>query len=179
MINEITTIDFILALVLIFVLIHTLYTIRLRMKRVKVKYVDNVGFNYNLDYAKTGDAGIDLKCSSKEVHQGYVEYGTGIHVEIPKGYVGLLFPRSSITKQNLMLKNSVGIIDSGYRGEIKFRFQRVPSEDAAYYSEYYIDQKIGQLLIMPYPKVMMVEKLFLSELSDTDRGDGGFGSTGQ
>lgn len=77
-------------------------------------------------YAKYGDAGLDLTATSKEYShelQSWV-YGTGIAVAIPEGYVGLIFPRSSIRKTNLLLSNSVGVIDSGYRGEITFSFKR-------------------------------------------------------
>ena len=75
-------------------------------------------------YAKPGDAGMDLVATSRIFDKyGNVEYGTGLAMEIPEGYVGLLFPRSSISKQDLSLANAVGVIDSGYRGEIKFKFK--------------------------------------------------------
>ena len=78
-------------------------------------------------YAKEGDAGLDLVAVDKNIETDgeseYVEYGTGLAFEIPAGYVGLLFPRSSISNKDLILSNSVGVIDSGYRGEVKFRFK--------------------------------------------------------
>jgi dUTP pyrophosphatase len=126
-------------------------------------------------YAKPGDAGLDLTAISKEYHGNFIEYGTGISIEIPDGYVGLLFPRSSVTKTDLMLKNSVGVIDSGYRGEIKFRFQDVSFNNDGY-EDYIPGDKIGQLIIMPYPKVEFEE---VEELSLSDRGIGGYGSTGK
>ena len=75
-------------------------------------------------YAKPGDAGMDLVATSRIFDKyGNVEYGTGIAMEIPEGYVGLLFPRSSICKQDLALANAVGVVDSCFRGEIKFKFK--------------------------------------------------------
>ena len=80
-------------------------------------------------YAKPGDAGMDLTAISKRVETGsdengeYIEYGTGLAIEIPEGHVGLVFPRSSVSKKDLFLANAVGVIDSGYRGEVKLRFK--------------------------------------------------------
>ncbi len=120
-------------------------------------------------YAKDGDAGLDLTAISKSINDTFIEYGTGIALEIPYGYVGLVFPRSSVSKlENFYLKNSVGVIDSGYRGEIKFRFNK--SNES-----YKAGEKVGQLIIIPYPTVKLQE---VNELSDTERGGGGFGSTG-
>ena len=74
-------------------------------------------------YAKDGDAGMDLTATSKSFDEhGNVCYGTSLAFELPKGYVGLLFPRSSNTKKDLILGNSVGVLDSGYRGEVVFKF---------------------------------------------------------
>lgn len=124
-------------------------------------------------YAHDTDAGMDLTAVSKVYDEfGNVVYGTGIAVEIPKGYVGLMFPRSSIARKDLFLTNSVGVIDSGYRGEIMFKFGRrgVPGW------EYDVGDRIGQLIIMPYPQIELEEA---DELSDSDRGNGGYGSTGK
>ena len=76
-------------------------------------------------YAKPGDAGLDLVATTYSISEDglYIEYGTGIAVEIPEGHVGLIFPRSSISKTSMILSNHVGVIDSGYRGEIRFRFK--------------------------------------------------------
>ena len=139
-------------------------------------------------YASEGDAGLDLVFTSKEWNKdlGFVEFGTGLAVEIPKGYVGLIFPRSSISKTKYTLANSVGVIDSGYRGEVKFRFflnsaglynlDDEPRNGFNKLTEYGIGDKIGQLIIMPYPSIEPIE---VDELSDTQRGYGGFGSTGK
>jgi dUTP pyrophosphatase len=122
-------------------------------------------------YAKKGDAGMDLTAVSLSKTIQYYEYGTGLAVEIPYGYVGLVFPRSSISKTDHFLRNSVGVIDSGYRGEIKLRM----SLPALGEKQYKVGEKIGQLMIIKLPWVDIEEA---EKLSETDRGDGGFGSTG-
>ena len=125
-------------------------------------------------YAKIGDAGMDLTATSKWYDDdNNVCYGTGIAMEIPKGYVGLVFPRSSNAKQDLILSNSVGVIDSGYRGEITFKFKLV--EDRHLAKDYNVGDRIGQIIIMPYPIIEFVE---VEELTKTERGDGGYGSSG-
>jgi dUTP pyrophosphatase len=125
-------------------------------------------------YAKEGDAGLDLTAISKEENGMYVEYGTGLAIEIPEGYVGLLYPRSSISKYHLVLANSVGVIDSNYRGEIKLRFKK--TVDNLYENLYNVGDRVGQLIIMPYPRI---ELEVTTELSDTTRGQSGFGSSGK
>jgi dUTP pyrophosphatase len=126
-------------------------------------------------YSKSGDAGLDLTATSKDSlnnpQYGFVEYGTGLAVEIPEGYVGLLFPRSSISNTGLIMANSVGVIDSGYRGEIKFRFKYIPGT-----ADYNIGDRVGQLIILPYPSIETEE---VDELNSSERGEGGFGSSGK
>ena len=97
--------------------------------------------------------------------------------EIPKGYVGLVFPRSSIRKTDLSLTNCVGVIDSGYRGEIQATFKKIFGKNDVRLDEldYNVGDRIAQIMIIPYPSVTFVE---VDELSQTDRGEGGFGSTG-
>ena len=132
-------------------------------------------------YAKHGDAGLDLTATSKEYDEhGNVCYGTQLAFEVPHGYVGLLFPRSSNTKKDLILGNSVGVIDSGYRGEVVFKFKPSATLDikketgiSTFYN-YEIGDRIGQIIIMPYPQINFVE---VDELSSSDRGVGAFGST--
>ena len=125
-------------------------------------------------YSKAGDAAMDLTAISiakvDKDEFGYIEYGTGLAFEIPERYVGLLFPRSSISNSGLILTNSIGVIDSGYRGEVKFRFKHIP--DTAYYKP---GDRVGQLMIIPYPQIELQEA---KQLSKTDRAEGGFGSTG-
>jgi dUTP pyrophosphatase len=124
-------------------------------------------------YAKNGDAGLDLTAVTADHFESYSEYDTGLSIEIPSGYVGLVFPRSSVTEKDLILKNSVGVIDSSYRGSVKFRFMRLARGPANFYN---IGERIGQLIIIPYPQIELEES---EELSNSERGDGGFGSTGQ
>ena len=129
-------------------------------------------------YAKHGDAGMDLTAISKSYDEhGNVCYGTGLAFEIPNGFAGFLFPRSSNTKKDLILGNSVGVIDSGYRGEVVFKFRELlPSERDIEFGarEYEVGDRIGQIVIMPVPQI---EFNVVDELSTTDRGVGGFGST--
>lgn len=122
-------------------------------------------------YAKKGDAGIDLVATTMISNGYFIEYGTDLAIEIPEGYVGYIFPRSSISKTDHYLRNSVGVIDSGYRGEIKIRMS-IPELGS---KQYINGDKIAQLIIMKLPWVDIEE---VSELSETDRGEGGFGSTG-
>ena len=134
--------------------------------------------------AHATDAGYDLYAHSKSYDDnGNVVYGSGVAMEIPQGYVGLVFPRSSNAKKDLILSNSVGVIDSGFRGEILFKFKPsnvIEKPDLAYIpesiSKYEIGERIGQIIIMPYPDVEFVE---VEELSDSERGDGGYGSSGK
>ena len=77
-------------------------------------------------YAKPGDAGMDLTAVDVSADLGYLTYKTGIAIQIPEGHVGLLFPRSSIYKTGQTLSNCVGVIDSGYRGEIMMKFTPSP-----------------------------------------------------
>ena len=126
-------------------------------------------------YAKPGDAGLDLtavsmKLDSSSAGREMVTFGIGLAVEIPEGHVGLLFPRSSVYKSGLTLTNSVGVIDSGYRGEIMMKFQV-----SSISNMYKVGDRVGQLLIVPYPQVEFEE---VDELSSTERGKGGYGSTG-
>lgn len=126
------------------------------------------------EYAKPGDAGMDLVATSKKWNdemQCWI-YGTGLAVEIPDGFVGLIFARSSIRKYGLILTNHVGVIDSGYRGEVMLTFRPAMASGNNMYN---VGDKVGQIIIMPYPFIVPVEA---EELSETERGTGGHGSTG-
>ena len=124
--------------------------------------------------AHASDAGFDMTCTRFEVTNGELfTYHTDIAVEIPDGHVGLLFPRSSIYKQDLLLTNSVGVVDSGYRGEVMFKFKPIAYEVKQHYQ---VGDRIGQLIIIPYPYIEFVEA---EELSDSERGEGGYGSSGR
>lgn len=125
-------------------------------------------------YSKVGDAGMDLTITNiKENTSFSITYGFGIAMEIPKGYVGLVFPRSSVRNQDLILSNCVGVIDSGYRGELQATFKKTQGLDSISYN---VGERGAQIMILPYPQINMIES---DELSETDRGYGGFGSTGK
>jgi dUTP pyrophosphatase len=141
------------------------------MEKVKIKRLHKDSIIPS--YSRQGDAGMDLVATSKFYDDfDNVCYGTGLALEIPENHVGLLFPRSSISKTDLTLRNSVGIIDSGYRGEITFKFNNILMSSCEPYN---VKEKIGQLIIMPYPTIEFEE---VEELSTTERGAQGFGSTG-
>ena len=137
---------------------------------VKFKKLNRIAITPRKAYR--GDAGFDLTAvSSEDLPNGKIRYGTGIAVEIPEGYVGLVFPRSSIFRFGLTLSNSVGVIDSGYRGEIMAVFRHTPGELA-----YQVGDRIAQLVIMPIPEIELQET---DELSESLRGMGGYGSSGR
>ncbi len=116
-------------------------------------------------------AGMDLIAISKTVTQKGIVYGTGLAFEIPQDHVGLLFPRSSVFKTSLTMGNSVGVIDSDYRGEISAVF-KVTDKDSDIYN---IGDRVCQLVIVPVPQFELKE---VDDISETVRGHGGFGSTG-
>ena len=127
--------------------------------------------------ANTTDAGYDLVATQitteiNECGQLILVYHTGLALEIPEGYFALLVPRSSVFKKSLTLTNSPGVIDSGYRGEIMAKFRATTDVIPAVYKE---GERFAQILILPVPEVAFTEAF---ELSDSERGDGGYGSTG-
>lgn len=138
------------------------------MKRVKIKRLNDSATIPS--YITEGSAGLDLTAVTITVNDNCYEYSTGIAVEIPKGFVGLIFPKSGIYKKDLVLTNCVGVIDSDYRGEIKFKFKNYTNNK--FDNIYNIGDKIGQLIIIEYPKIEFVE---VDDLDETDRGIMGFG----
>lgn len=140
--------------------------------KVKVKKLNELAVIPK--YSKPGDAGLDLTATSKTEEVKNIVYGTGLAIEIPEGHVGLLFPRSSLTNYDLSLGNHVGVIDSGYRGEILFKFKR--TDLITFTKSYDVGDRIGQLLIVPYPKIELQE---VKELNETERGTNGYGSSGK
>lgn len=128
-------------------------------------------------YAKAGDGAMDLTAVSLTFTEGRTRkamYDTGLAFEIPYGYVGLVFPRSSISKKELLLSNSVGVIDAGYRGSVKLCFAL--NDHTMLADMYDIGDRIGQIMIVPRPEIEFEE---VSELSESERGDGAFGHTGK
>lgn len=123
-------------------------------------------------YAKPGDAGTDLTATEVVMEDGLLVCKAGIALEVPEGYVALLFSRSSIYKENLIQSNCVGVIDSGYRGEIMCKFRPYDLSKPA--GSYQVGDRFAQLIIMPYPTIEYVES---DELSETVRGANGYGSS--
>lgn len=164
--------------------------------KVKIKKLNNDA--QIPTYAHPGDAGMDVVATWMHVTDDYIEYGTGLAFEIPEGYCMMVFPRSSNSNKDLLLSNSVGIIDSTYRGELRFRFKRYYRINEVDYDllhhavhtastasgtvwfecnkRYEVGDKIGQIIILPYPTIEFDE---VNSLSETDRGAGGFGSSGK
>ena len=128
-------------------------------------------------YAKSGDAGLDLVATTIiSETPSQITYGLGIALEIPEGFVGLVFPRSSIRKTRLQLSNSVGVIDSGYRGELQATFNKITTTIENQKNDYKVGDRVVQIMIIPHPTIEFNE---VNELSNTERGEGGFGSTGK
>lgn len=127
-------------------------------------------------YSRDGDCALDLTAVSVSHTTKYVEYDTGIAVQIPEGYVGMVVPRSSVTNKDLMLKNSLGIIDTNFVGFISFRFKLADKHIGMFPDVYKVGERIGQLMIVPIPKLTMIE---VDELAVTNRGDGAYGSSGK
>lgn len=139
--------------------------------KVKIKRLDKSAVIPK--YAKDGDAGLDLTATAYKVNEkGQYVYTSDLALEIPDGYVGLLFPRSSICKKDLEMTNSVGVIDSNYRGPIKSVFNPTCGDPEIFE----LGERFAQLIIIPYPKIEFEE---VDELSETERGSGGYGSTGK
>ena len=124
--------------------------------------------------ATPGDAGLDLyatRLTQEADNSGklVLVYHTDIAVEIPEGYVGLLFMKSSIAKRSMMLTNAVGVIDAHYRGEIMLKYKITTD---ALPTVYQPGEACGQLVIVP---IEILEPVFVDELSETERGTMGFG----
>ena len=126
-------------------------------------------------YMKDGDAGLDLTATTIVKNTLFeVWYNTDIAIEIPKGHFGMLVPRSSITNDaSLMMSNSLGIIDAGFRGGIQVRFNRT-LKGILSRKQYKEGDRIAQLIILPFKTAELTSSLFLSK---TNRGTGGYGST--
>jgi len=126
--------------------------------------------------ANPGDAGLDLY-ASEAAHLGPGErwsVGTGIAVEIPEGHAGLVLPRSGLAREHgIALVNSPGLIDWGYRGEVRVLLLNTDPADVFRLEP---GDRIGQLLVIP---IASAEPLEVSELAGSARGEGGFGSSGR
>lgn len=124
--------------------------------------------------ATDGSAGWDLYAVSETLNgkDRYIEYSIGLSMSIPVGHVGLIFPRSSISKTDVTLANSVGVIDSDYRGIVTARFKSLIPAGARKYT---VGDRVAQLIVIKLPDIELEQT---DTLDDTTRGTGGFGSTG-
>lgn len=148
------------------IIVTNSYHVEVLVKKLNEKAV--IPTKYYVD-----DAGYDLTAVSMARFEKYLEYFTGLSILIPRGYVGLIFPRSSVSNYDLRLSNCVGVIDSGYKGEIKFRYKtEKPLIDAKIYKP---GERVGQLVIVKLSDVVL--KL-VNDLPRTERGKGGYGHTG-
>lgn len=149
------------------------------MSSLKIKFKKTLTTAKTPTKANPTDACFDFYAATKSSgHLKYIEYDTGIAIEIPEGHVGLVFPRSSLSNYDLILSNAVGVIDPLYRGSIKFRFKRYsrfPHQSIELIKEYHEGDRIGQLMIIPIPQLELEE---VEEFGGGDRG-GGFGSSGK
>jgi dUTP pyrophosphatase len=124
--------------------------------------------------AHNTDAGFDLTAVDVYMEENNLVCNTGIAVDIPYGYVGLVFPRSSISKRNLLQTNSVGVIDPGYHGDIFVKFKDTNKVDEFHNILYQAGERVAQLMII---KTEDIEWEEVSDLGTSERGEGGFGST--
>ena len=139
------------------------------MVKVKVKKLSKMAVMPKRMHAN--DAGFDLTSISckidKDNHLAEV-HGTGLAFEIPEGYAMFIFPSSSAYKNQALMSNCVGVIDSNYRGEVHVIFSKP--------TDYIVGDRIAQAVILPYPEVVYEE---VDELSESNRGANGLGSTGK
>ena len=126
-------------------------------------------------YAHPGDAGADLRATEDVVLEPGERrlVGTGVALALPAGYVGRVTPRSGLAaRAGLSIVNAPGVIDSGYRGEIKVCLVNLDPRETVRLSA---GDRIAQLLVMPFATASFIE---VDTLDETVRGDGGYGSTG-
>lgn len=127
-------------------------------------------------YARQGDAGLDLR-SAVDAEVGPGERAlipTGLAVAIPEGYAGLVLPRSGLAaREGLTLANAPGLVDSGYRGEVTCAMVNLDRSRPVVIKR---GDRIAQLVVVPAPSVV---PQWVEELPASERGDGGFGSTGR
>ena len=139
--------------------------------RMRVSMTEGAG--YVPAYAHDGDAGLDLRSTEDTlipVGQSRL-IGTGLRCEIPDGCVGLVFPRSGLGSRGVTIRNAVGVIDSGYRGEVMCALWNT-TESAFHVHR---GDRICQMVVVPF---MACDLEVADELSDSERGEDGHGSTG-
>ena len=143
--------------------------------QVKVQYLNDAV--KMPQYATSGSAGMDLSAAMEEPVTvpagGRALVPTGIAMQIPVGYGGFVFPRSGLSyKKGISMCNCVGVIDSDYTGEIQVAVHNISREEYTIYP----GDRIAQMVFLPVPQAELIE---CDSLEETDRGGGGFGSTGR
>lgn len=143
----------------------------MQYRKLMVHMTEDAG--YVPEYAHEGDAGLDLRAVEDYTVPagGSVMVRVGLRAEIPAGCVGLEFPRSGLGSRGLTMRNAVGVIDSGYRGEVLCPLWNTTAEPF----EVKKGDRVCQLVVMPYCPCTIEE---VSELTDSERGEDGHGSTG-
>lgn len=148
---------------------------------IKIKKVDSLATFHK---AHANDVGFDLTCCgvSYKKDSWLCRLHLGVKVEPPPGYWFMLVPRSSFPQSGWMMANSVGIVDPAYRGEWLMQIVPWAARDGAelsvsIYPSEFIGQRVAQAILTPYTNLFDVE--FVDLLSETARGEGGFGSTGK
>lgn len=143
--------------------------------QVKIQYLNDTV--PKPEYATRGSAGMDLSAAIEKAVMvpagGRMLIPTGVAMQIPEGYGGFVFPRSGLSfKKGISMCNCVGVIDSDYTGEIKVAVHNISQED------YTINpgDRIAQLVFLSVPQAELIP---CESLDETERGDGGFGSTGR
>ena len=143
----------------------------MQFRKLSVKMTDDAG--YVPAYAHEGDAGLDLRAvENYDIEPGEsAMVRTGLRVEIPSGCVGLEFPRSGLGSRGITMRNCVGVIDSGYRGEVLCSLWNTTHET------FHVEKgdRVCQIVVMPYCPCSVEES---ESLSESERGTDGYGSTG-
>ena len=131
-------------------------------------------------YGKDGDACMDVYVHSVEFKDdGRVIYHTGLHFALPEDYEMEIRPRSSNTKTTAVMQNAPGTLDEGYRGELMIVHRDMVNPTYNSHSYYGIGERCAQILIRRRERIIWDEVNTQEELGDTERGEGGFGSTGK
>lgn len=130
------------------------------------------------EYAHKEDACMDLFVKDIEIDGVRIIYHTGVHVALPEDYEMEIRPRSSITKTKSIIQNAPGTVDEGYRGEIMVVTRRI-RVDRYGDPSYSKGDKVAQLLIRRRERIVWDQVESLKDLRESERGDGGFGSTGK
>ena len=140
---------------------------------ISLKVMQSEGEGHLPRYEHEGDAGMDLRAVEDCVIPPGESFmvRTGLRVEIPDGYVGLVFPRSGLGSRGITMRNAVGVIDSGYRGEVKCALWNTTGTPF----EVLRGNRVCQMVVMPYARCEVVP---VESLTDSQRGTDGYGSTG-